>query len=149
LEIHEVTRVSSELVSAFEHLIPQLSSSSHPPTRADLEEIVSSPSYVLFAASDPSRGGEIIGSLTLVIFRTPTGKRASIEDIIVDSGARRRGIGEALSRKAIEYAADAGAKSVNLTSRPSREAANRLYLKIGFKKRETNVYQYRLDLQPD
>jgi ribosomal protein S18 acetylase RimI-like enzyme len=88
--------------------------------------------------------GEIVGSLSLVLFRIPTGLRAWIEDVVVDESARGKGVGEALSRAAIDHALKAGAKTVDLTSRPSREAANRLYERLGFKKRETNVYRYEL-----
>ncbi len=144
MEIVEVTQVDEELMSAFARLIPQLSSSSLPPTASELAEIVSSPATVLFVARDPSRNGEIVGSLTLVLFRIPTGLRAWIEDVVVDSDYRRRGIAEALNRAALKRGADAGAKTVDLTSRPSREVANRLYSRMGFAQRETNVYRYKL-----
>jgi len=145
MEIVKVTQVGDDLVSAFERLIPQLSSSSPPPTEAELAEIVSSPASVLFVAKNPSRNGEVVGSLTLVLFRIPTGLRAWIEDVVVDSGHRRKGIGTALSQAALEYAENAGARTVDLTSRPSREAANQLYRRIGFTQRKTNVYRYKLE----
>jgi len=85
----------------------------------------------------------ILGMLTLVVFRIPTGIRAWIEDVVVDRAAGRRGAGEALTRAALELAGELGAQTVDLTSRPSREAANRLYQKVGFEARETNVYRYR------
>lgn len=143
MKIEEVTEVTDEIVRAFERLIPQLSSSNPPPSRKELVEIVVSPATILFIARDPDRNQEIVGSLTLAIFRIPTGVRAWIEDVVVDTAARGRGIGEALCRKALERARRAGAATVELTSRPSREAANRLYQRIGFERRETNVYRYR------
>ena len=88
--------------------------------------------------------GEIIGALTLTVYRVPTGIRSIIEDVIVDNSARGQGIGEALMKRAIEVAREKGAKNISLTSNPMREAANRLYLRIGFKKRETNAYQIKL-----
>ena len=88
--------------------------------------------------------GPIVGMLALIIFRIPTGVRAWIEDVVVDSGLRGRGAGEALTRAAIDIAGARGAKTVDLTSRPSREAANRLYQKVGFELRQTNVYRYPL-----
>jgi ribosomal protein S18 acetylase RimI-like enzyme len=100
---------------------------------------------IVFVAKDPSRGGEIAGTLTLVLFRTPTGSHAWIEDVVVDAAYRQRGIGTALIQAALEQAKRAGARKIDLTSRPSREAANRLYLQLGFTRRETNVYRYRLD----
>lgn len=133
--------VDDELVSAFASLIPQLSSSSPPPNREQLTEMVqSSATLVLVARVD----GLIAGSLTLAIFRIPTGLRAWIEDVVVDSNARGHGVGEALNLFAIEEARKHGAVTVDLTSRPSREAANRLYQRLGFVARDTNVYRYTL-----
>ncbi len=144
MTIEKVTEVTDELVAAFERLIPQLSSSNPPPTRVEINEMVASPAIVLLIARDPSRSNEIVGALTLALFRIPTGLRAWIEDVIVDTSCRGQGIGEALCMAAIEHARDAGATTVDLTSRPSREAANRLYQRIGFEQRVTNVYRYNL-----
>jgi len=104
--------------------------------------MIESPAITLLVARND--GGEIVGSLTLAMFRIPTGRRAWIEDVVVDSAQRGRGIGEALTREALAIAKAAGATTVDLTSRPSREAANRLYQRVGFEKRETNVYRYKL-----
>ena len=136
--------VSDELVDAFVRLTPQLSSSSPAPSEAVLDEIVSSPASVLFTARDGA-DGPIIGSLTLALFRIPTGLRAWIEDVVVDEAARGRGIGSALNEAALDHARDVGARTVDLTSRPSREAANRLYRRLGFVPRETNVYRYAIE----
>jgi ribosomal protein S18 acetylase RimI-like enzyme len=133
--------VSEELVTAFDRLIPQLSSSSPPPSRERLQSIVNSDLCTLLVARD---GDDIVGSLTLVVFPIPTGIRAWIEDVVVDSSARGKGVGEALNMKALEIARTKGAVTVDLTSRPSREAANRLYQRIGFVQRDTNVYRYTL-----
>ena len=138
----EIAReASAELVEAFAVLIPQLSSSSPPPTRDQIAEMIGSPaSDVLVARVD----GEILGALTLVVFRIPTGVRAWIEDVVVDDRARGKGVGELLNRAALDLARARGARTVELTSRPSREAANRLYRRIGFVPRDTNVYRYDL-----
>ena len=136
------TEVSDELVAALTRLLPQLSSSSPAPTRAELEELVASPATHLLVARV---GDRIVGSLTLVVFRIPTGVRAWIEDVVVDGEARGQGIGERLNRDALDLARRLGAKTVDLTSRPSREAANRLYQRIGFQARQTNVYRYELE----
>jgi ribosomal protein S18 acetylase RimI-like enzyme len=141
LQIRREESVSHELVAAMARLIPQLSSSSPPPARDELEQILAAGSAVLFTAR---AGAEIVGTLTLVLFRIPTGVRSIIEDVVVDAAARGRGAGEALVREALTVAAAAGAKTVDLTSRPSREAANRLYERIGFERRQTNVYRYDL-----
>jgi ribosomal protein S18 acetylase RimI-like enzyme len=140
--VTQATTVSDELVAAFARLVPQLSSSAPAPTRAELDEIVSSPATTMLLARDGD--GAIIGSLTLVVFRTPTGARAWIEDVVVDEAVRGKGTGEALVEEAIRLAADSGVRTVDLTSRPSRTAANALYEKTGFRTRETNVYRYEL-----
>jgi len=146
MEIVQVTEVSDALLSAFVRLIPQLSSSNPPPpTAAELQEIVSSPGSVLLVARDAAQDDQIVGALTLVLFRIPTGVRAWIEDVVVDATYRRMGVGTALLRAAIEHARVVGARTVDLTSRPSREAANRLYRQIGFVQRETNVYRYAFE----
>jgi len=130
-----------DLVAAVTRLLPQLSSSAPPPTPAQLEEIVKSPATQLLVARID---GEVVGALTLVVFRIPSGVRAWIEDVVVDEATRGQGVGEALNREALRLAAEKGAKTVELTSRPSREAANRLYQRLGFTARDTNVYRYDL-----
>ena len=140
MAVTQATTVTDELVAAFARLLPQLSSSASAPTREALEEIVASPATTILVARDDE--GAIIGSLTLVVFRTPTGARAWIEDVVVDEAARGQGAGAALVDEAIRLAAESGVRTVDLTSRPSREAANALYEKSGFRARETNVYRY-------
>lgn len=136
-----VHTVDDELVEAFDRLIPQLSSSSPPPTRDHLAAMVDSDDTVLFVARVD---GRILGSLTLAFYRIPTGTKAWIEDVVVDADARGHGVGELLSRAALAEARARGAKDVNLSSRPSRESANRLYLRLGFHRRDTNMYRYTL-----
>ena len=141
--VEEATAVTDELMEAFGRLIPQLSKSSPAPSEGELEEMVTAPgTFVLIARGDDRR---IVGSLTLVIFRIPTGMRAWIEDVVVDESARGQGAGEALNQFALDVARREGCKTVDLTSRPSREAANRLYQRLGFVARETNVYRYDLE----
>ena len=135
------TEVTDEVVAAFASLIPQLSSSNPPPDRVHLEEIVRHEASTLFLARLDDR---IVGSLTLAVFPIPTGIRAWIEDVVVDESARGHGVGEALNRRALDHARARGAITVELTSRPSREAANRLYQRLGFVSRDTNVYRYEL-----
>lgn len=139
--VEMATQASDELVQAMLKLIPQLSSSNPPPSLKELDEIISSESSVLFIARVKN---QIVGSLTLATFRIPTGIRAWIEDVVVDESARGHGVGEALNRAALDEAKRRGAITVELTSRPTREAANRLYLRLGFVLRETNVYRYTL-----
>jgi len=131
-----------ELYDALVRLVPQLSSSAGVPTAYDLETIVESPATTLFVAREAD--GQIVGSLTLAVFRTPTGVRAWIEDVVVDEAARGRGIAPALIEAALETARMAEARTVDLTSRPDRESANRMYQRLGFERRETNVYRVTL-----
>lgn len=148
--IEVITNVDDELVSAFARLQPQLSSAAVS-DRAALEAIVAQPGCRLLVARDnggaggpPAADARIIGTLTLTLYRIPTGLQARIDDVIVDDAVRGKGTGEALSRHAIELAREAGAKQISLTSRPSREAANRLYQRLGFQPVETNVYRLPL-----
>jgi ribosomal protein S18 acetylase RimI-like enzyme len=145
MEIVEITQVTDEVAQAFERLIPHLSSSAAIPSPAELQEIASSQASILLVARDTEQAGIIVGSLSLVVFRIPTGVRAWIEDVVVDPAERGRGIGEALTRAALQRAEQEGAKTVDLTSRPSREAANRLYQRVGFVQRVTNLYRYDLE----
>ena len=133
------TQATEELLAACHRLIPQLSSSAKPMTTSELAEIVNSDSTLMFVARVDN---QIVGLLTLAVFRIPTAVRAWIEDVVVDSSARGHGVGEALNMAAITEAKRRGAKTVDLTSRPSREAANRLYQRIGFVARDTNVYRF-------
>ncbi len=142
-KIRIAENVDAKLVEAYQKLTPQLSSSNPPPTEDELKAIIGSDSATILVAEDAN--GRILGSMTLVIFRIPTGIRAWIEDVVVDTQARGMGVGQALNQHAIELAQKAGAKTIDLTSRPSREAANRLYQRLGFTPRETNVYRYSVD----
>lgn len=138
--VEEATSVTPELVAAFRRLTPQLSRSAPAPGGAELAEMVRSPATILLMARDPEQG--LVGSLTLVLFRIPTGVRAWIEDVVTDEASRGRGVAEILCREALNRASAAGARTVDLTSRPSREAANRLYRRLGFVMRDTNVYRW-------
>jgi ribosomal protein S18 acetylase RimI-like enzyme len=144
VQIIEAVEVTPELVAAFERLIPQLSSSNPAPTETELAAICESEASVLLIAVDREADDRVLGSLTLAWFRIPTGVRAWIEDVVVDEEARGHGVGELLNRAALDRARELGAKTVDLTSRPSREAANRLYQRIGFVARDTNVYRFSL-----
>ena len=139
LRVEAATELSDELVEAFAHLIPQLSARSAVPGQAELARILESPATTILLAREDDT---IVGTLTLALFPIPTGLRALIEDVVVDEGARGRGAGEALIREAVRLASEAGARTVDLTSRPERAAANRLYEKLGFRPRETNVYRF-------
>lgn len=141
--VEEVDAVDDALVRAFAKLVPQVSTAA-PPGRPELQEIAASPSTVLLVARTADGSGEVVGSLSLVVVRIPTGVRALIEDVVVDESARRQRVGSALMAAAIDRARMAGARTVDLTSRPSREAANAMYRKLGFERRSTNLY--RLDL---
>ena len=143
VNIRAVTEVTESLTDAYRVLIPQLSPSSNPPTGEALQRIIESDSAQILIAEDEN--GEILGTMTLIIFQIPTGIRAWIEDVVVDSSARGKGIGKKLNLAALELAKQAGAKTVDLTSRPARQEANQLYRSIGFAERETNVYRFSFE----
>jgi ribosomal protein S18 acetylase RimI-like enzyme len=142
VEIGIAEAASPEIVDAFARLLPQLSSSATALTRESLAEIITAPHNTVLLARDPSAGGRIVGTLTLVIFRIPSAMRAWIEDVVVDGAVRGRGVGEALTLAAVKLAKERGAKTVDLTSRRSRQAAHRLYEKAGFHVRDTSVYRF-------
>jgi ribosomal protein S18 acetylase RimI-like enzyme len=137
VSIEVAERATQEVLDGVNRIMPQLSSSAPPLTLAELDEICVNDT--VFVAR---QNGDVVGSLTLVIFRLPTGLRAWIEDVVVDEAARGLGIGELLNKAAIDLTFAKGARTLDLTSRPSRVAANKLYQKLGFKARETNVYRY-------
>jgi ribosomal protein S18 acetylase RimI-like enzyme len=143
--IEQVNEVSDDLLEALSLLGPQLSENIKMPTLRQLDEIVQSPGTTLFVARASETNEKIIGMLTLVVFRTPAGISAHIEDVVVDSRQRGQGVGEALTRAAIALADQKGAKKIDLTSAPWREAANRLYQRMGFVRWETNFYRLLLD----
>jgi ribosomal protein S18 acetylase RimI-like enzyme len=132
----------AELADALVGLVPQLSKSNPPPSVDDVAAMLGSDAVTQFVARDDD--GTIIGVSTLVTFRIPTGLRAWIEDVIVDEKSNGRGIGSALSTAMLDYARAQGCTTVDLTSRPSREAANHVYKKLGFERRETNTYRFDL-----
>ena len=142
MQIDIVTQADAELYEAFQRLVPQLTNNNPPPSLDDLADLVRDASSTLVVARDAD--GKIVGALALSVYRVPTGIRSIIEDVIVDNAVRGQGIGEALMKYAINLAREKGAKNISLTSNPMRESANRLYVKVGFKKRETNAYQMKL-----
>jgi ribosomal protein S18 acetylase RimI-like enzyme len=142
MRIDIVTKADDELHDAFQRLVPQLTENNPPPSLDDLAALIQDASSTLMVARDENGG--VIGALTLAVYRTPTGIRSIIEDVIVDIFARGQGVGEALMLRAIDIAREKGAGNISLTSNPARVAANKLYLRAGFQKRETNVYQMKL-----
>ena len=142
VQVEILSSINDEVVDAFGRLLPQLSRSAKPLDAAAIGAINSSPAVtVLLARCD----GTIAGMLTLVMFPTPTGLRAWIEDVVVDETFRGRGAGEELTKAALRLARAADARTVDLTSRPSREAAGRLYERTGFHQRDSRVYRYSFE----
>lgn len=152
MSVELIEQSSPELVAAMERLIPQLSRSAKPLTAQQTQALVDQDSVYLFVfrtdkpviAADGAEveAGTILGMLSLATFAIPTGVRAWVEDVVVDAGTRGMGAGQQLVEAAVAHAQKIGARTVDLTSRPSREAANRLYRRCGFELRETNVYRY-------
>ena len=137
-----LTDITDEVVAAFGRLLPQLSSSAPPLDAQAIGAIAGAQAItILLARCD----GAIAGTLTLAMFPIPTGVRAWIEDVVVDEAFRGRGAGEELTRVALQIAQAAGARTVDLTSRPTREAAGRLYERAGFKQRDSRLYRYSFE----
>jgi ribosomal protein S18 acetylase RimI-like enzyme len=143
VDVEVVKDVTDEVLKAFGRLLPQLSRSAQPLDAEALRTLVAWPGNRLLVAR---LGGDIVGALTLVMFPIPTGWRAWIEDVVVDETARGKGVGAALTQEAVRLARADGARTVDLTSRPSREAANRLYERLGFQLRDSKVYRLAVDL---
>lgn len=146
MKIIRITELTDELFESIERLIPQLTSH-RPPTRQELGDLLASPASCLLATRHPE-DGPIVGLATLIVYFLPTGARARLEDVVVDETARGLGIGEALTREAIRLAAESGAESLALSSGVKREAANRLYQKMGFERWESNHYRYWIRKPP-
>lgn len=144
MHIEIAIAATEELYQALQRLVPQLGAHKVPPTFDELDALIRSEASTLLVARDADASSPILGMLCLTIYRVPTGLRSIIEDVIVDENMRRRGIGEALVREAIEQARQAGAEGLSLTSNPRREAANQLYRSLGFELRQTNPYFYKL-----
>ena len=140
--IVRATAVTDELVQAIARLMPQLKLKYSLPTSSEIEALVGSKASIMLVVRHPDEKGSIVGMLTLLIYRVPSGVRAHLEDIVVEEAIRGQGIGEALVRHALSVAREAGANGVALTTNPSREAANRLYQRVGFNRWKTNVYFY-------
>lgn len=145
MKIIEVTEYSEAVEKAILRLLPQLSASAKKLTTAEIKDLIRGEASILLMAVEEDQGSAAAGMLTLAVFRIPTGVRAWIEDVVVDEDSRGQGIGERLVQAAIERAKTAGAITVDLTSRPSREAANRLYRRCGFVQRETNIYRLSIE----
>ena len=142
MKIIQPTEITEEISTAFKTLIYQLSPNRKPPSKQNLEEIINSKNSVLFLAKDENN--KIVGTLTLLINRIPSGQKVSIEDVVVDNKMRGKGIGEKLTQFAIDYAVEQGFAEIDLTSNPTRVAANKLYQKLGFVLRETNIYRLNI-----
>ena len=136
----EIEDLKPDYLEAINRLIAQLSTSSHTFTEAELNSLIASPQSHLYALEYDEK---IIGMVTLCIYQCPTGRKAWIEDVVVDQNHRGKGYGKLMLRKAMEECQNRGNVTLMLTSRPSRIVANQLYQSLGFEKRETNVYKIK------
>lgn len=141
MPVELVTAPSPEVSEAINDLLPQLSASASALNEEQINAFIAQEGVFLFVFRNDD-SGEITGMLSLATFTIPTGLRAWIEDVVVSEAARGQGAGKALIDAAVAHSEKIGAKSVDLTSRPARAAANRLYVRCGFEKRETNVYRF-------
>ena len=141
MKIIQISQYTDEVLEALNVLLPQLSASALPLNVDDLIGVIESDSSHMLMAD---KCGRFIGTLTLVILEIPTGVKARIEDLVVNDKERGQGVGRMLIEQALVLALERGALTVSLTSNRSRKAANRLYQKAGFRKLDTNVYQYKI-----
>lgn len=141
MKIEQLTHIDDTVSKAFEKLIPQLTGRNSYPSREELQKILQTGNSFIFVARE---GDEILGTLSLVVYKIPTGKKAWIEDVVVDENARGKGVAALLVNHALDMARAKGIEKVDLTSTPARTAANKLYQKLGFGKRDTNVYRFTL-----
>ena len=141
IEISEIQQADEAVLTSVNRLLPQLSKSAKLIDIKQLNRLTESECTRLYFAKE---GTEVLGMLSLVVFPIPTGFKAWIEDVVVDERARGKGVGKALMKKALAEAENLGTKSIDLTSRPSRETANKLYQSIGYQERATNVYRYKI-----
>ncbi|MDC0547470.1 GNAT family N-acetyltransferase [Opitutales bacterium] len=141
IEISEIQQADEAVLTSVNRLLPQLSKSAKLIDIKQLNRLTESECTRLYFAKE---GTEVLGMLSLVVFPIPTGIKSWIEDVVVDERARGKGVGKALMKKALAEAENLGTKSIDLTSRPSRETANKLYQSIGYQERETNVYRYKI-----
>jgi ribosomal protein S18 acetylase RimI-like enzyme len=144
MHIEPVKECTEEIFDAILRLIPCIGSHKALPAQEEIASLIKSETSRLWVARYPDQTGTIAGMLTVAVYRVPTGLRSIVEDVVVDPGFRRLGIARALLQTAIDFAGEAGANGVALTSNPKREAANLLYQSLGFERRETNSYFYRL-----
>jgi ribosomal protein S18 acetylase RimI-like enzyme len=142
--VEKIVEATDELLLALEHLLPQLGANKTSLSRDELTFLLASGASSLLIARYPDENGEIVGALTLAVYRVPTGVRSIVEDVVVDERFRRKGIAKALINHAVELARKAGASHISLTSNPNRGAANLLYQHMGFQRRDTNVYVFYL-----
>jgi ribosomal protein S18 acetylase RimI-like enzyme len=142
LEVRRATEATDDLLAGLNRLIPQLSASALPLSKDALADILAATDNALLVALDRERGGAIVGTLTLVVFRIPTGLRAWIEDVVVDIEARGRGVGRALTAEAMRLAAARRVRTLDLTSSQARSSAHRLYASLGFELRGSSVYRH-------
>jgi ribosomal protein S18 acetylase RimI-like enzyme len=140
VKIRRVTRFSKKVYNSVLHLLPQLDQAYPLPSAEHFRSVLRNPNNHFIIAEHGNK--EIVGIMTLVTYSIPTGTKYWIEDVVVDESSRGKGIGKMLVIHAVDNAKSMGAKSVDLTSRPFRIAANQLYHRLGFELRETNLYRY-------
>jgi GNAT superfamily N-acetyltransferase len=140
MRIEPATEATLELEQALARLLPQLNATLPVPTMQRLKAIIADPAVTLLVARD---GDEVIGTATVIVYPTPFWIKARLDEVVVDQSARGKGIGEALVLACLDVARDRGAQIVELQSGrgPAREVANRLYRRMGFELRDSNIYR--------
>ncbi|MGH7765622.1 MAG: GNAT family N-acetyltransferase [Candidatus Dormibacteraceae bacterium] len=140
MEIEVVTEATPELQAALARLLPQLNPALDLPDMERLRRLISDPAVTLLVAKD---GGEIVGTTTVIVYTTPYWIKARLDEVVVNAAARGKGVGEALVKASLEVGRRNGAQVAELQSGkgPARSAAHRLYERLGFKIRDTDVFR--------
>ena len=138
VRIEPVTEASPEVHAALAHLLPQLNPQLPIPTIERLRAIIDDPTVTLLVARD---GDRIVGTTTVIVYTTPFWIKARLDEVVVDEAARGKGVGAALVKASLDLAREKGVEVAELQSGVHRKEANRLYPRMGFKLRETNVYR--------
>lgn len=138
MRVEVVRNITDDVQTALARLLPQLNPTLPVPALARLQRLVADPAVTLLVAKD---GEEIVGTTTVIVYTTPFWIKARLDEVVVDANARGKGVGEALVKAALDVGREKGAQVAELQSGrgDARKAAHRLYERLGFKIRDTDV----------
>jgi GNAT superfamily N-acetyltransferase len=143
MRIEAVREATTEVEEALARLLPQLNPTLPVPTMERLQALMADPAVTVLIARD---GDEIIGTATVIVYTTPFWIKARLDEVVVDQSVRGKGVGEAIVQACLDVARERGAQVAELQSGrgPARDVANRLYRRMGFQLRDSNLYRFTL-----